>query len=231
MITKTRERMDGSDMAGQKRASKTRIGKALAAAVLAAGIMLGASSLARADEADIPARGRIFASMYDRGKSPSIGMGLSKGFALPLGFQVDASMALSSSGKTVELESAGLDLTTPKLGSVSGTFYAYKDRFYYVDFGYGAMLNAGNLHVALEYIGDNWGDAFAKYVIHMGRVRLIPKVVMLFSEKKVEALGGEATAELDVGGVTLFGKIAHSRSVQTGDWMNGNMQAGMSFKF
>ncbi len=201
----------------------------MAGAVLAAGLMLEAPKSAAAEA---PAQGKIFICSYDKTKTPSVGVGLSKRVSLPLGIEVDASIALSSGGKTANLESAELDLTRP-VGHVSITAYAYNDRFYYVDCGYGALLNYGSFHAGGEYIGNGWSVALAKYVVRLadGKVRLVPKVIISFSDKKVEGLGMEGRGELDVGDVTVFAKVMHLRALPGGSWMNGNMQAGMSFSF
>jgi len=206
-----------------------KIGNVFAGAVLAAGLMLGAPKLVQAE----PARAKIFASLYDQAKTPSAGVGLGKGFALPAGFSADASIALSSGGAAVNLEAAELDLNAPAMGPLSGTLYIYKDRFYYTERGYGAMLNAAGFHIAGEYVGDNWGVVFAKYVLKLAeaKVRLVPKAVVLLSNKKVEGIGAELLGEADAGGVTLFAKITHTRIPQTGQWMNGNMQVGMIWSF
>ena len=204
-----------------------KIRKTLAGAMLVGSLMLGTS--AHADQA----RGKMSVNMYDKAKTSSVALGIGKGFDLSKGCSVDASMALSSRGSTVDLESGELDLTMPLLGSVSTTLYVYKDRFYYVDRGYGAMLHVKNFHIAGEYVGDNWADAFAKYAFELakGKVRLVPKAVLLFSDKRVEGIGAELLGEIGIGDVTLFAKITHSRIPQDGSWLNGNMQAGMGWKF
>lgn len=211
-----------------------KLAKIIAGAALVSGLML---SGLKSVQADTPPKGRVFASLYDHAKTPSIGFGLSKGFQVG-GVGIDTSIAISSTGNDLRLESAELDLTTPdivstKIGPFSLTGYIYKDNFYYVKLGYGGMLNIGDFHLAGEYIGDKWGDTFAKYVVRLadGRIRLVPKAVILFSDKKVEGAGVELTGEFDIDGVTLFLKVAHSRVIPSGDWMNGNMQAGLGFGF
>lgn len=207
-----------------------RLAKTIVVAGLIAGIMTATSGQAQAEE---KTNGRIFANAYDHARSTSVGAGIARGFELPCKLRIDASIAISSPGKGVDLENAELDLTSPDIGPVSLTTYIYTDKFYYTDRGLGAMLNFGNLHIATEYDGGGLGLSFAKYKFKLAedKVRLVPQIGALYTDDKVVAMGGQLAGEADIGGVTIFAKAVHFRSPQNGQWMNGNMQGGIRFSF
>jgi hypothetical protein len=232
MIDMTNQKTLGYAKEGRDARSAAQLKRTLVGAVLAVETVLMAKP-ATAEETREDTKGRIFVNSFDHMKTTSVAVALERGFELPGKLRVDASMALSSPGNTVELESAELDLTTPKLGPLSLTTYIYKDRFYFVERGIGAVAHINDFHVGTEYAGDNIGISYARYRFKIAddTVRLAPQLALVYSNKQVESLGAQLAAEVDVDGVTLFAKAVHFRSLHTGDWMNGNMQGGMLFSF
>jgi hypothetical protein len=218
--------MDGKE--GKRIMVSSGLKRALVGAVLAVETLTLAKPAAAEDT-----KGKIFVDSFDHTKTTSVAVGIARGFEIPAGLRIDASLAISSPGKGVDLESAELDLTTPKIGPVTLTTYIYKDRFYYTDRGLGAMLNIGNLHLAAEYDGGGLGLSFAKYKFKLmnDNVRLVPQVGVLYTDNKFVSVGGQLVGEVDVGGVTIFAKAVHFRDPDNGDWKNGNMQGGMQFAF
>lgn len=230
MKTKTRR------LTKVKRAMRKVIRKIKYAAlvpVLAAGIILTATPKVNAG----PVRGTIITGVYSNWKTPFVGFGLGKDFQLGL-INVDASAAISSSNGNIILENAYLSVIPPSLGPVTFILYAYKDRYYNVNEAYGAMVKIRNFKLAGEYLGDGWGDVFAKYAISIGRhVTITPKVIFLCSGKGAEGIGGELITAVTYKGLTFSLRMNHNRWLSNGSPgflgkpMNENLKFEMEFKF
>ncbi len=182
---------------------------------------------------------RLMGGAYDKGETPFVGVGLSGGFDIgPLA--IDAMVdGMFSDFKSMDLDSAELDITFPAGKHMAVTPYVYRSRYYgdvTVSAGAAFHFPAINLHVAPEWDKGNVVPVSVFWTPNFwdGRIDTILKVVAIANfpalDDPAPVIGGEVKVSIKVGDGTQVYVRAFEMTLIEGSKMSVgvfNVQAGI----